>query len=56
MTITEPNQTKPNSSLYLFRFDVHSPLMHGACHVVDLPYVFGQYKMLAGSICPKVDG
>jgi hypothetical protein len=27
--------------------------MNGACHVVDLPYVFGQYKMLEGSICPK---
>lgn len=39
------------SSPTRFRFDVHSPLMGGACHAIDLPYVFGSYRVF-GRLCP----
>jgi carboxylesterase type B len=28
-----------------FRFDVHGPATNGAHHAIDLPYVFGSYKL-----------
>ena len=41
-----------SKSVHLFRFDMHSPLMNGACHAIDLPYVFGSTRAMSGSMCP----
>lgn len=47
--VEAPGRSK---SVYLCRFDVHSPLMNGACHAIDLPYVFGGVKAMSGAMCP----
>ncbi|GAB5035292.1 carboxylesterase [Nannochloropsis oceanica] len=47
--VKAPGRSK---SVYLCRFDVHSPLMNGACHAIDLPYVFGGVKAMSGAMCP----
>ncbi len=39
-------------AVYLGRFDMHSPLMNGACHAIELPYVFGGVKPMSGGMCP----
>jgi len=47
--VEAPGRSK---AVYLCRFDVHSPLMNGACHAIDLPYVFGSVKPMSGGMCP----
>ena len=41
-----------HKNIYRFQFNVHSPLMGGACHFLDIPYVFGAYKIM-GCLCPN---
>lgn len=49
-TLTEaPGRAK---KVYLCRFDMHSPTMNGACHAIDLAYVFGSVKPMSGGLCP----
>lgn len=49
MLVEAPGRAK---AVYLCRFDVHSPTMNGACHAIDLPYVFGSVKPMSGVMCP----